>query len=100
MLNTHFVNSVQCLAEKGGCSANVLNINDDKDSLENIVTRFQLHPSIMAIKQKKFKEVFDFTLLTTEEVLSELNKLVPTKSTTGIRGPSKGGSKSRFHAGS
>ena len=70
--------------KKGGCSAHVLNINDDKDPLENIVTRFQFHPSIMAISQNNFKEVFDFTLLTTEEVLSELNKLDPTKSTTGI----------------
>ena len=43
-----------------------------------------LHPSIKAIKQKDFIEVFDFTLLTTEEILSELNKLDPTKSTTGI----------------
>ena len=70
--------------KKGGCSAHVLNINDDKDPLENIVTRFQFHPSIMAISQNNFKEVFDFTLLTTEEVLSELNNLDPTKSTTGI----------------
>ena len=73
-----------CLAEKGGSSAHVLDINDEKDPLENIVTRFQLHPSITAIKQKDFKEVFDFTLLTTEEVLSEMNKLDQTKSTTRI----------------
>ena len=43
---------MRCLAEKGGCSAHALNINDDKDPLENIVTGFQLHPSIMAIKLK------------------------------------------------
>ena len=49
-------------------------MNDEKDLLENIVTLFQLHPSIKAIKQKDFKEVFDFTLLTTKEVLSEMNK--------------------------
>ena len=81
MLNKHFVNSVRCLAEKGDCCAHVLNISDDKDPL-NIVTIFQLHPSIKVIKQKDFKEVFDFTLLTTEEVLSEFNKFDPTKSTT------------------
>ena len=63
VLNKHFVNSVRCLAEKGGCSAHVLDINDKKDPLENIVTRFQLHPSIKAIKQKDFKEVIDLTLL-------------------------------------
>ena len=72
VLNKHFVNSVRCLAEKGGCSAHVLDINDEKDPLENIFTRFQLHPSKTAIKQKDFKEVFDITLLTTEAVLSEM----------------------------
>ena len=84
VLNKHFVSSVRCLAEKGGCSAHVLDINDEKDTLDNIFTRFKLHPSIIAIKEKSFKEIFDFTLLTTDEVLSEINKLDHTKSTTGI----------------
>ena len=75
---------MRSLAEKGGCSWHVLNINDDKDRLENIVTHPQLHKSIIAIKQKNFKEVFDFTLLTTKEVLSEMNKLDQHKSKTGI----------------
>ena len=84
VLNKHFVSSVRCLAEKGGCSAHVLDINNEKDTLDNIFTRFKLHPSIIAIKEKSFKEIFDFTLLTTDEVLSEINKLDHTKSTTGI----------------
>ena len=84
VLNKHFINSVRCLAEKGGCSAQVLEINEKKDPLENILTRFQHHPSITAIKQKGFTEAFDFTLFATDDVLSEINKLDPTKSTTGI----------------
>ena len=84
VLNKHFVSSVRCLAEKGGCSAHVLDINDEKDTLDNIFTRFKLHPSIIAIKEKSFKEIFDLTLLTTDEFLSEINKLDHTKSTTGI----------------
>ena len=43
-LNKHFVNSVRCLAEKGGCSAQVLDINDKKDPLDNILTRFSTPP--------------------------------------------------------
>ena len=84
VLNKHFINSVRCLAEKGGCSAQVLEINEKKDPLENILTRFQHHPSITAIKQKGFTEAFDFTLFATDDVLSEINKLDPTKSTTGV----------------
>ena len=84
VLNKHFINSVRCLAEKGGCSAQVLEINEKKDPLENILTRFQHHPSITAIKQKGFTEEFDFTLFATDDVLSEINKLDPTKSTTGV----------------
>ena len=41
VLNKHFVNSVRCLAEKGGCSEHVHDDNDEKDLLDNIVTRFQ-----------------------------------------------------------
>ena len=68
------VNSKQYLTEECGCSVPVLHINNEKDPLENFVTRFQLHPSIMTIKQKIFIEVFDFTLLTTKEVLTEMSK--------------------------
>ena len=35
--------------KKGGCSVHILNINDDKAPLENIVTYFHLYPSIIAI---------------------------------------------------
>ena len=73
-----------CLAEKGCCSAHVLDINDEKLFLENIVTRFQHHPSMIAIKQKNFKEAFDFTLFTTKEALMRISKLEQTKSTTEI----------------
>ena len=76
---------MQCLAEKGGCSELVLNINDEIDHLENIFTCFQPHPSIRAMKQKKkCKEIFDLTLLTIEKVLPEMNKLDQIKSTTGL----------------
>ena len=62
----------------------LLDVNDEIDPLENVVFFFQLHISIKTIKQKHFKEVFDFTLLKTEEVLTEISKLNYTKSTTGI----------------
>ena len=84
VLNEHFVNSVRCLAEKGGCSAHVLEMNDEKDPIDNIITRFKYHPSITDINSKGFSEKFDFTLFSTDDVLSELNKLDHMKSTTGI----------------
>ena len=82
VINKHFVNSVRCLAEKGGCSEQVLDIKEKKDPLDNTLTRFHHHSSITAIKQKGFTEEFDFTLFAT--VSSEINKLDPTKSTTGV----------------
>ena len=82
--NKHFVNSVGCLAEKSRCSAHILYMNEEQDTVDNIITLFQLHPSIIAIKEKSFKEIFDFTLLTSVKVLLEMNKLDLTKSTTGI----------------
>ena len=85
VLNEHFVNSVRCLAEKGGCSAHVLEMNDEKDPIDNIITRFKYHPSITDINSKGFSEKFDFTLFSTDDVLSELNKLDHMKSTTEIK---------------
>ena len=58
VLNKHFVNSVRYLAERGGCIAHVLDINDEKDPLENIVNQFQLYLSITAIEQKNSKKYF------------------------------------------
>ena len=84
VLNKHFVNSVRCLAEKGGCSAHLLDINDKKDALDNIIERFKHHPSIAAIKQKGLTETFDFTKFSIDDVSVELNKLDPTKSATGV----------------
>ena len=83
ILNKHYVSSVRC-AEKGGCSAHVLDINDKKDALENIITRFQNHPSIVAIEQRRTPDTFDFTKFSVDDVSSELNKLDHTKSTTGV----------------
>ena len=76
--------NTSCLAEKGDCSAHVLEMNGEKDPLDNIITRFKLHPSIVDVKSKGFSEKFDFTLLSTEDVLSELNKLAHRKSTIGV----------------
>ena len=56
VLNKHFVNIVLCLTEKGGCSAHVFDINDKQDPLNNIVTRFQLNLSIIAIEKKVLKK--------------------------------------------
>ena len=78
------MNSVRCLAERGGRSAHVLEMIDEKDPLDNIITRFKLHPSIVDIKNKGFSDKFDFTLLSTDDVLSELKKLDHKKSTTGL----------------
>ena len=75
---------MRCLAEKGGCSAHLLDINDKKDALDNIIERFKHHPSITAIKQKGFTETFDFTKFSVDDVSAELEKLDHTKSTTGV----------------
>ena len=52
VLSKHYVNYVRCLVEKSGCNVQVFDINDEKDPLDNIVTRFQLHLSIIEIKEK------------------------------------------------
>ena len=84
VLDKSFVNSVLSLVEKGGCSGHVLPMNDEKDPLDKIITHFKYHPSIIDIIRKWFFEKFDFTLCSTYDVLSELNKLDHIKSTTGI----------------
>ena len=75
---------MRCLAEKGGCSTHVLEINDKKDALKNIITRFQHHSSIVAIEQRRTPDTFDFTKFTIDDVSSEMNRLDHTKSTTGV----------------
>ena len=96
VLNKHFVNSVRCLAEKGGCSAHLLDINDKKDALDNIIERFKHHPSITAIKQKGFTETFDFTKFSVDDVSAELKKLDHTKSTMGVNIKAIGGGPGSF----
>ena len=59
-------------------------MNDEKDPIDNIITRFKYHPSITDINSKGFSEKIDFTLFSTDDVLSELNELDHIKSTTGI----------------
>ena len=82
--NKHFTNSVRTLADKGGCSAHVLDINNLKDPVENIIQRFQYHPSISAIKEKICGSIFHFNTFTTEDFVKEINQLDPKKSSTGI----------------
>jgi len=84
VLKKHSKNSVRCLAEKGGCSAHILEINSKEDPLDNIITRFKRHPSIIAIEQNRSDEIFYFTLFITDVFSSEIKKLDPAKSTTGI----------------
>ena len=72
------------LAEKDGCSAHALDINDKKDAFKNIITRSRHHPSIVAIEQRRHPETFNFTKFSVDDVSSELNKLDLTKSTTGV----------------
>ena len=84
ILNKHFVNSVRCLADKGGCSSHVLDVNDAKDPLDNIIKRFQHHPSINAIKENVSGPSFNFRPISVDEVSKEICKLNDKKSTTGI----------------
>ena len=48
------------LPDEGGCSAHVLDYNSLDDPLENIIQRFQYHPSISAIKEKISGSIFNF----------------------------------------
>ena len=83
ILNNHFVGSVRSLAEAGGCSQHVLDYNSLEDPIENVVQRFKHHPSIIAIDNKKFENIFEFQFVDLEEVTSEINKLDKIK-TTGV----------------
>ena len=59
-------------------------MNDEKDPLDNIITSFKYHPSIIDVNSQRFSENFDFTLFSSDDFLSELNKLDRMKSTTRI----------------
>ena len=59
-------------------------MNDEKDPLDHIITRFKYYPSIDDIKSKGFSGKLDFTLLFTDNVLFELKELDHMKSTSGI----------------
>ena len=41
VLNEHFIKFVRCLAEKGCCSVHVLELNDEKNPIDNIITCFK-----------------------------------------------------------
>ena len=84
ILNKHFTDAVRSLAEAGGCSELVLDHNSLEDPLENIIHRFKDHPSILAINKKKFENIFEFHYVDQEEVTTEIKKLDPKKTTTGI----------------
>ena len=84
ILNNHFIGSVRSLAEAGGCSQHVLDYNSLEDPVENVVQRFKHHPSIIAIENKKFENIFEFRFVDLEEVTSEIKKLDPKKTTTGV----------------
>ena len=53
VLNKNFVSYVLCLTEESGCSAHVIDMNAKKDSLDDIITRFQHQPSIIAIERRR-----------------------------------------------
>ena len=74
VLNKHFINSVRCLAEKGGCNAHILEINSKEDPLDNIIARFKHSPSMILIGQNRSDEIFDFALFTTDVVSSDIKK--------------------------
>ena len=84
ILNKHFTNSVRTLADKGGCSAHVLDYNSLDDPLENIIQQFQYHSSISAIKEQTSGSMFNFNTVTTEDFVSDINKLDSKKSSTGV----------------
>ena len=58
--------------------------NSLEDPPENIIHRFKHHPSILAINKKKFENIFEFHYVDQEEVTTEIKKLDPKKTTTGI----------------
>ena len=55
-----------------------------EDPVQNITHRFKNHPSITSINRKQFEHLFEFSLVTTEEIIKEIKKLDSKKSTTGI----------------
>ena len=70
---------MRCLVEKGGCSADVLEINSKEDPLDDIMACVKRHPSIIVIGQNRSDKIFDFTLFTADVVSSEIRKLDPAK---------------------
>ena len=75
ILNKHFTNSVRTDVDKGRCSAYVLDFNSLEEPLENIVLRFQYHPSISAIKERISGSLFNFNTVTTKDSGKEIDKL-------------------------
>ena len=82
-MNKHFLNSVRCLADKGGGSSHVWDVHDTKDPSDNIIKRFQHPQSINAIKENISGPSFNFRPISKNVVSKEICKLNVKKSTTG-----------------
>ena len=52
VLDEHFMNSVR--QEKVAAARQVLKMNDEREQLDDNITRFKYHPSIVNIKSKVF----------------------------------------------
>ena len=72
--NEYFVNIVPSL---GITSFHENNDNVNNDNIDNIITKFEGHPSIVAIKEqmKKYNKTFTFQNVSTDKVASIIKKL-------------------------
>ena len=72
--NEYFMNIVSSL---GITSFHENNDNVSKDNIDKIITKFEGHPSIVAIKEqmKKYNKTFTFQNVSTDKVTSIIKKL-------------------------
>ena len=89
IMNSFFSNAVNNLGIQGYHTENTASQNCN-DLLQNIIDKFDNHPSIVKIKEKvQFTDKFSFKLTNVKEIFDEINALNTNKPTTFNNIPAK-----------
>ena len=87
IMNGFFSDAVSTLGIKG-YQTELANVGSDK--INDVITNFKDHPSILKIKQRaQIKDTFTFSMTNVDEIMTEINNLNITKPTTFNNIPAK-----------